>query len=121
MSILILSISYDQALLLTRQLMLEAQGYQVVSALGYKDAEKKCTSDETYRLLVIGHSIPLEDKQALMELFRARARGPVVSLLRRGETLMDGADHHVSPVDPKALVEEIVKTVGGGTQDGHAA
>src|ERR1051325_930013 len=108
MSILILSVSYDQALLLTRQMMLEAQGYRVVSALGYKDAEKKCVSGDTYGLLVIGHSIPLEDKTALMDLFRAKANAPVVSLLRRGEALMDGADYHVSPDDPKALVDEIV-------------
>ncbi len=121
MSILILSVSYDSALLLTRQMMLEAQGYRVVSALGYKDAEKKCSSGDGYGLLVIGHSIPLEDKQALMELFRAQAKAPVVSLLRQGETFMDEADYHVSPDDPKALVQEIVNIVARNSRDGHAA
>jgi DNA-binding NtrC family response regulator len=120
MAIQILSVSYDQALLLTRQLMLEGQGYEVVSALGFKEAEKRC-KDGIFQLLVIGHSIPLTDKQALMEQFRGHSRAPVVSLLRSGEAFVDGADYHVSPDDPPALVREIVRIVPpNGEQHGPA-
>lgn len=73
MAIQILSVSYDQALLLTRQLMLEGQGYQVVSALGFKEAERKC-KDGGFQLMVLGHSIPFNDKQALLESFASIPR-----------------------------------------------
>ena len=81
----ILSVSYDRALLMTRQLMLEAQGYSVVSALGFKEAERQC-QEHCFDLLIMGHSIPAADKLALVALFRAVSRGPVVSILRAGRS-----------------------------------
>jgi DNA-binding response OmpR family regulator len=106
MPVSILSVSYDRALLMTRQLMLEAQGYNVVSALGFKDAERQC-QEGRFDLLVMGHSIPVTDKQALIAMFRKTSGTSVVSILRAGEGLVDGADHHVWPDDPRALVQEI--------------
>jgi hypothetical protein len=47
------------------------------------------------------------DKQALIALFRETSGTSVVSILRAGEALVDGADHHVWPDDPHALVQEI--------------
>lgn len=120
MAIQILSVSYDQALLLTRQLMLEGQGYQVVSALGFKEAERKC-KDGGFQLMVLGHSIPFNDKQALLEQFREHSAAPVVSLLRTGEAFVDGADYHVSPDDPRALVREIVTIVPPNDGEQHGA
>jgi DNA-binding response OmpR family regulator len=98
--------SYEPALLMTRQLMLEAQGYVVVSALGYTEAQKKCAQG-SYDLLILGHSIPESDKRALISEFRANCPAPIVSLLRRGESVVDGADYHVSPDDPRTLIREI--------------
>lgn len=91
---------------MTRQLMLEAQGYTVVSALGFKDAERQC-QERRFDLLVMGHSIPPADKLALIAIFRAVSATPVVSILRAGEALVDGAEFHVWPDDPHALVQEI--------------
>jgi len=41
--------------------------------------------------------------------------------LRGGEAVMDGADYHVSPDEPQALVQEIVNIVARDGRNGHAA
>jgi hypothetical protein len=46
----ILSISYDQALLVTRQLILEQQGYEVSSAFGFAEAMEICSFPARFRL-----------------------------------------------------------------------
>ena len=51
-----LSISYDATLLSTRRLLLEREGYEVLSAEGFAEALEKC--DETLGLIIVGHSIP---------------------------------------------------------------
>jgi hypothetical protein len=40
----ILSISYDEPLLVTREMMLEQAGFTVTSALGFTEAIEKCNS-----------------------------------------------------------------------------
>ena len=87
MPVCILSVSYDRALLMTRQLMLEAQGYAVISALGFTEAERQC-QEGRFDLLIMGHSIPVTDKRALIERFRETSGTPVVSILRAGEALV---------------------------------
>ena len=91
---------------MTRQLMLEGQGYRVTSALGFTEAEAQCQRGG-FDLLVLGHSIPSKDKQALVAHFRANNRAPIVSLLRAGEPFLDAADHHISPDDPRGLLQEL--------------
>jgi CheY-like chemotaxis protein len=101
----ILSVSYDESLLRTRQLMLEQCGYQVVSALGFTDALKQCTEGGLFDLFVLGHSIPLHDKQALVAAFRASCRSVVVALKRPGEDLAaTGADFQADPGDPAGML-----------------
>lgn len=91
---------------MTRHLMLEGQGYSVTSALGFTEAEAQCQRGG-FDLLVLGHSIPGKDKRALVSYFRANNCAPIVSLLRAGEPFLDAADHHISPDDPRALVQEL--------------
>jgi hypothetical protein len=37
---LILSVSYDESLLRTREMLLESEGYNVISALGFDDCKR---------------------------------------------------------------------------------
>jgi CheY-like chemotaxis protein len=60
-----LSISYDQTLLVTRQLILEQQGYEVVSAFGFAEAMQICSTRHDFDLVLMGHSMPQKDKMAL--------------------------------------------------------
>jgi len=99
----ILSVSYDEVLLRTRQMLLEREGYQVVSSYGFTSSLRHC-KDGSFSLFILGHSIPQADKQELVRTFREYSDGPVISLLRTGEQLLDQADYHIQP-DPEPLLK----------------
>ncbi len=99
----ILSVSYDGALLNSRQLLLEASGHNVTSALGLNESLYHCKQGG-FDLCVLGHSIPHTDKQKLIREFRAYCPGPIVSLRFLSESDIDGANYYIDP-DPKSLLE----------------
>ena len=100
----ILSVSYDKALLTTRQQILEKRGHSVTSARSLQDALQLCDSDTGFDLFIVGHSIPLIEKEALIERFRAnRPSTPVVALKRLGETEVRGANLSIEPTPPELL------------------
>jgi DNA-binding NtrC family response regulator len=100
----ILSVSYDQSLLYTRQLILEQHGYDVVSALGFTQALKCCDQAKDFSIFILGHSIPREDKEALIAAFRGHCSGTVVALKRYNEGPVAGADFETEP-SPEAILE----------------
>jgi CheY-like chemotaxis protein len=108
----ILSVSYDESLLKTRHFMLEQCGYEVTSALGFTDSMKHCTGKGAFDLFVLGHSIPLHDKQALVHAFRDTCQGTVVALKRPGEDLASvGADFQADPSDPAGMLELVSRII----------
>jgi|SRR5579871_4432543 len=104
----ILSVSYDQALLHTRRLILEAAGYSVVSAFGFTESLDQCKHGG-FDLFILGHSIPNSDKEALIKEFRASCPAPIVSLQRVTEMDVPDADYYIEPKpeDVLALVRQI--------------
>ena len=112
----ILSVSYDQPLMRTRQMLLETQGYQVDSAVGFDNAMQRC-QDGGFDLFVLGHSIPPEEKRELVKAFRQTCPGPIISLRRSiGEERVDGADYHIEP-DPEPLLKLVADLVGTKRRD----
>jgi DNA-binding response OmpR family regulator len=108
----ILSVSYDEVLLRTRHMLLEREGYEVVSAAGFSASLEKCTQGG-YDLFVLGHSIPQSEKQKLVEEFRSTCPAPIISLRRSsGEQLVVHADYHIEP-DPEPLLKLISDFVNG--------
>jgi DNA-binding response OmpR family regulator len=85
----VLSISYDLNLLSIRQMLLEAHGYEVVSAEGFVQALKKCKAGG-YDLLIMGHSIPNADKEVLIVEATKQCNAPVLSLQRHDESMPGG-------------------------------
>lgn len=107
----ILSVSYDETLLVTRHKILESRGYEVTSALGIRDAVQQCSSDTPFDLFILGHSIPHEEKEALIYHFRAnRPSTPVVALKKIGEERVRGADVVIEP-NPYELLDAAVKLI----------
>ena len=102
----ILSISYDATLLATRRLLLEREGYEVVSAEGFAAAIEVC--DNHFDLIIMGHSIPQKDKRAIVaELRKHGCVVPVLSLLRIHEHPIPEATHGVDPADPVAMLNAV--------------
>jgi DNA-binding NtrC family response regulator len=110
----ILSVSYDMSLLATRKMLLEQKGYAVVNAYGFSKALASCRAGG-FDLFILGHSIPHDDKLALIESFRTHSPGPIVSLERHGEHFVP-CDHHASPDNPEKFLEIIENILAGREQ-----
>jgi DNA-binding response OmpR family regulator len=102
----ILSISYDPVLLHTRQQILEQHGYSVFSAEGFSAALETCR-DKDFDVVVMGHSIPHDDKQMLLEEVHKKCNAPVVALLRNSEPPLDGAAESIDPLSPANLLNAV--------------
>ena len=103
----ILSISYDETLLFTRELMLRDRRHQVTSALGFHEAREACERGP-YDLAVIGHSIPEKDKLDFIAVFRhSNPDAIVIALTRAGERRLKEVDTYVYPGDPEELLRAI--------------
>jgi DNA-binding NtrC family response regulator len=106
----ILSLSYDDVLLRTRNMLLEREGYKVVSASNLETGIAACESGP-FDVFVLGHSIPIADKQEMVQAFRRRCPGVIISLRRGlGDELVVGADFHIDP-DPEQLLSRIASIV----------
>lgn len=108
----ILSISYDQPLARTRQMLLEHEGYEVIAATELAECFEQCERGD-FDLFLLGHSIPYSDKVKMIETFRRASLAPIISLrLTLGEQPMPGADYHIDP-DPEPLLETIATIIRG--------
>lgn len=102
----ILSVSYDEPLLKTRELLLRRQGYLVTSCLGFTAAAEQCIENE-FDLFILGHSIPQKDKMQLIQAFRTNCPGPVLALRRYSDAPLPCADAHVFPDDIEGLLSTV--------------
>lgn len=107
----ILSVSYDATLLMTRELLLRQMGHTVKSAEGFARAFAACESDASFNLLVLGHSIPHDDKQAIVAKVKETCNCPVLALLRPAEAPLPDADRSIDPSDPKELLDAVHEMV----------
>ena len=104
----ILSVSYDAALLNTRRMLLEHEGYDVTSALGFTEAISRCL-DGGFDLFILGHSLPHRDKEHLIKSFRSGCSAPVLSLRKTGERIVTAADYQVFSHNPDDLLNSIAR------------
>jgi len=103
----ILSVSYDDTLLRTRELLLEGRGHRVVSCLGFTKALDQ-SAKQGFDMLVVGHSIPAGDKARIIDRFREyNPMAEVVALMRTGEARLETVDYYLNPGDPVAFLETI--------------
>jgi len=99
----VLSVSYDDALRSSRELLLESLGYEVTSVADFAEALQHCGQGSKFDLFVVGHSIPVAEKNALIAAFRAHSSAPVVALKKMGEESPPAADFQIEP-DPAQLL-----------------
>lgn len=99
----ILSISYDQALLHTRELMLSREGFEIESAVGFSAAVEACKKGQ-FDLVIMGHSIPPADKAAILKQLRAMCDTPILALRRPNEEPLKTAEYNLDSGDPQAFL-----------------
>lgn len=108
----ILSISYDDPLLQTRQMVLENAGYDVTSALGFAEALEICKVHHDFDLILMGHSMPPKDKTSLITTLRLNCPAPLVTIRRHGDDPLPGAKGSIDSLDgPDALLQVIKKAL----------
>ncbi|HXO37817.1 MAG TPA: hypothetical protein VN872_04230 [Candidatus Acidoferrum sp.] len=103
----ILSVTYDMSLATTREMLFASAGFQVSSVLTVGQAIQLCDA-ESFELVVVGHSIPLEHKQWLLKELRGRCAAPVLAVTRPGESQLIGADYVFDSTESPALLLETV-------------
>lgn len=108
----ILSVSYNEPLLQTRELLLRREGYSVTSALGFTAAVEQCKSGG-FDLFILGHSIPDRDKQELIKTFRTKCPSPVLALRRHGEDPPNSADAVAYPDDVSGFLNQVDHILSG--------
>lgn len=109
----VLSISYDESLLRTRERILKAAGFDVTSALGFTEASAHC-DNSSFDLVIIGHSLPRSDKAALVQEIRRHNHTRILGLRRQGEESLTGVDHSVDSFSVDALLEAVRAVLGKG-------
>ena len=110
MSKRILSVSYNDVLLATREMLLEQKGYSVTSALGFSEAVEQCQNGG-FDLFILGHSILHKDKLHLIKTFRESCQAPILSLERVGEMKVQ-CEFHASPDNPEGFLEVVNDILG---------
>lgn len=107
----VLSISYDESLLCTREWILKAAGFEVTSALGFTEAIAHCRNNG-FDLVIIGHSLPRTDKAALVREIRSHNHSRILALNRQGEEPVAGIDHSADPFAVDAFIEAVRSVLG---------
>ena len=107
----ILSISYNAALLATRELLLKQMGHSVASAEGFAQARRICGLGES-DLIILGHTIPHDDKEELIKECTRACSCPILALLRPNEHEVKGATRTVDSSDPKAFIDTVREMLG---------
>ena len=107
----ILSISYDESLLMTRQMILEQAGFEVVSALGFAESLEHLKKGP-FDLVVLGHSLPLKDKSAIVAELKRKFNPKILSIRRHGYAPIPEADASVEAAEgPQALIQAVRETL----------
>ena len=106
----ILSISYDVPLLHTREMLLESEGFKVISAVGFDQAVVEVERGR-YDLAIIGHSIPLTEKKTLAKKIKGCVPSVrILSLRRHGDKPLPEADYSIEAAEgPSALVATVIE------------
>ena len=106
----ILSVSYDQSLAATRELLFASVGLQVSSVLNIDQAIQLCATEQ-FDLIVIGHSLPLAHRQLLLKELGHRCNAPILALHRLGEPPLTGATYIFDSTLSPALLLEMVTNI----------
>lgn len=116
----ILSISYDYRLLRTRELLLQRMDHSVTSVEEFAQAvESFDRTAGNLDLVVVGHSIPHEDKRAIISHCRQTCHCPVLALTLINEPPVAEAARSIDPSDTRAFVAAVHELLQQQTAD-HA-
>jgi DNA-binding response OmpR family regulator len=112
----ILNISYDASLLMTREELLKREGFEVVSVLGFEGALKAAKTCQ-YDVVILGHSIPREEKRKIATEIKVCDEHIRLLSLRRHDTApLPEADFSLDASEgPAVLVATVTEILASST------
>jgi DNA-binding NtrC family response regulator len=114
----ILSVTYDRSLGTTREMLFASAGFQVSSAWTLDQAIRLCAAAH-FDLIVIGHSIPIQERELLLQELRSRCSAPALALYRLGEPPLTNANYLFDSAEsPARLLEAVVNILKPKTSPG---
>ena len=105
----VICISWEEGLSKSRELLLRSLGVTVLSGLYQHEARRLCKEDAD--LLVLGHSVPIEEKKSLIHSFRKHSTAPVLSILQPIHTKLPEATFGVD-AKPEEVLGMVRKILG---------
>lgn len=106
----ILSVTNDPSLAATRKMLFTSAGFHVSSTSGIHQALELC-AHEDFDLIIIGHSMPMEQTRLLVKELRLRCDTPLLVLQRPGESLVTDVDYIFDSMESPALLLETVMNI----------
>ncbi len=103
----LLSLTYDPILARTRELLFAGAGFEVSTFLDVNKAIAAC-KETSFDLVLLGHSIPLAERRALVKDVHSSCGMPVLAMLRHGEPRLPEADYFFDSLENPALLLEMV-------------
>jgi CheY-like chemotaxis protein len=102
----ILNVALNGALLKPRSAILERAGYEVVPALSHIDVQTACEQHKDFDLVILGHSIPKQEKRRVMQTVREYCgHVPLLELYPHGTIPVDEeADDQLPSADEADLL-----------------
>ena len=91
-------------------------GYTVVSLIG-TDGIRQLDEIDQADLLVLAHSVPVEEKLRAIKLFKGRCGSPVLSLLPPHSTKLPEADYGVEALKPDEFLAAVKDILAGPKMD----
>ena len=108
----VLSVSGNDALRVTRHMMLESRGFEVVSAANLRDTRNALKSAD-FDLVILGVSIEGDQKREMASLTRKHCdRAEILELCRISPEVSD-ADHHLFSAEPEEIDQTIRSILNG--------
>ncbi len=108
----VLCISWNPELARKREQIFEQAGCRVITAVGPQEAAEALREPDGADLLVIGYSVPREEKRRFMRQFRQRSEAPILSLLDHNQEKLPEATLGVPGTDYARLAEVVRHIVG---------
>lgn len=101
----VICVSWHETLGKSRELLLHSLGLTVVSGIFERQAHTVCQEDAD--LLVLGHSVPKDEKRALIRRFRDHSNAPVLSLLEPFDSKLPEATFGVDAGKPEDVLRMV--------------
>lgn len=109
----VFQIAYDEGLMVTRELLLERLGYEVVSVFGDEAARRMLSGEgRRYDLFIVGHNAPHLSRVDMVRWLKENFPGVRVLSLNPPHIRVSNADYNVLLNGPEEWLRVVASAIG---------